>query len=130
MAMRHEDMAVATPWQRKAEGLDRRRKGSSVMRRPVIAAAILLLGSSVMPLADASAVPIGHVSIGQLSVDAEFLQLAKAAARRSSKPKKPTETRPVKKPPPGAREATRGQKGRCVCSTNAAGNTTCTGDCR
>lgn len=46
----------------------------------------------------------------------------------NKKPKKP----PVKKPKPhpaGAADATKGQKGQCICSTNAAGNTTCTGDC-
>jgi len=45
-----------------------------------------------------------------------------------SKPKPP----PVMKPKPspdGAHQATKGQHGKCICSTNAQGTTMCTGGC-
>jgi hypothetical protein len=47
----------------------------------------------------------------------------------AKKPKKPKVVKEPKPHPAGAAEATKGQKGKCICSTNAAGNTTCTGDC-
>ena len=47
----------------------------------------------------------------------------------AKKPKKPKVVKQPKPHPAGAAEATKGQKGRCICSTNAAGNTTCTGNC-
>ncbi len=31
--------------------------------------------------------------------------------------------------PPGAGDATKGQKGPCICSNNSAGTPVCTGDC-
>jgi hypothetical protein len=47
------------------------------------------------------------------------------------KPKKPPVMQTVPRPsrPAGACEATKGQTGKCICSTNAKGNTTCTGNC-
>lgn len=63
----------------------------------------------------------------------EGLQLIAGSGGSSSSSKKgakkPLQTRPVKKPPPGAREVTKGQTGRCICSTNAEGKTRCTGNC-
>jgi len=48
-----------------------------------------------------------------------------------TKPKKPLvmQTVPQQNIPPGAHQATQGQKGKCICSTNAQGITMCTGGC-
>jgi len=69
-----------------------------------------------------------------LNVDGAMIWLAQAPPP----PPPPNPTTPKKKPPPpvvqkipptGAHQATQGQKGRCICSTNAQGVTMCTGGC-
>ena len=100
------------------------------MRGPIASIAVLLVATSfAMPQRGA---PAPGWSAGNGST----LWLAGASNTTSTqggtsakKPKKP----PVKAPPPktvpGAHDATKGQTGRCICSTNAQGTTTCTGGC-
>jgi len=62
---------------------------------------------------------IGLISVGD--IDGAKIWLVE-------NPKPPPVVKP-KPPPDGAHAVTKGQKGKCICSTNAAGNTTCTGGC-
>jgi len=97
------------------------------MRKMLVCVAVLLASTSLALAGGMSAaIP------GQATADGSMIwQVASGTSKSKKKTKKPTETRPIKKPPPaGAREATKGQKGRCICSTNAQDVTTCTGDCR
>jgi hypothetical protein len=55
--------------------------------------------------------------------------LAGEGVGKGTKPKPPVVVTPPKTIPPGAHDATKGQTGKCICSTNAKGNTTCTGAC-
>jgi hypothetical protein len=98
------------------------------MRGVLASVTALLLGTSLALAGGMSA-----AMPDQATIDASMIwQVAASGSSKSKKTvKKPSQTRPIKQPPPaGAREATKGQKGRCICSTNAQGSTTCTGDCR
>lgn len=70
-----------------------------------------------------------------LNVDGAMIWLAQApppAPPPPPAPKKkapPPVVQPVPNRPAGASAATKGQKGTCICSTNAAGTTMCTGAC-
>lgn len=98
------------------------------MRKMLISVAALLLGTSLAVAGGMSA-----AMLDQATVDGSMIWQVAASGTSTSKrtTKKPLQTRPIKVPPPaGAAAATKGQKGRCICSTNAQGSTTCSGDCR
>jgi len=61
--------------------------------------------------------------------DGAMIRLAAPNTPPPPPPPKKKPPPPVVEPVPGAHAVTKGQKGKCICSTNAAGNTTCTGGC-
>ena len=94
------------------------------MRREIASIAVLIIG---MSSAMADNIPL---SPNRTIEKAPTLWLAGEDVGKGTKKKPPVKVPPPKKtPPPGAHDATKGQTGRCICSTNAQGNTTCTGAC-
>src|SRR5262249_18148027 len=99
-------------------------EGVTSMRRILAAVATLLFGTGLL-ISDGMSASIP----GPLTVDTSIIWLAQTPAPQTG----PVAGKPlkrVKKPPPGACEATRGQTGPCRCSTSAgATGPTCTGNC-
>ena len=107
------------------------------MRRMLTFVPALLVGVSLI-LTDGVIASMPHQGV----VDGSMVWEVGASSSNTAKKKKNKKTTPVrntgnKKKPPvkapapsGAAAATQGQSGRCICSTNAQGSMTCTGNCQ